>query len=412
LIASAAIYVGLWGIAATALFAGQGQSTKAAQQNEQTSGGAPTGLFDCRFAAIGGELSYDVTRYWGGFPKEFDAATYKVPDWVLGPFTKSSSNPVLGPTPGSWDRGQHVSGGGVHAGAVVVVDGKFYLVYRGERDLDRKPGYICDIGLATSEDGVHFTKDTEHSPFFGKGEDSKYSFEDVSLVRFKDTFYLFCNRWDWTRMDDPKVSGAFLATSKDLRHWTKQGLVFPQAEEIHRNPAILQNAQNEAVKVNGKFVMYINNGLIAYSDDLLHWTSKKVAHPWPGGENCFALADGSEKYPNRILVFTGGNHSGHFYAIGEVLLDRSDPEKALEWVPRPVFCAEAKYPWEDGKDARPPHERISSFRDTTWFSALTRYKGLWWMYYAGGEVYMGLATAPAGGARRKREAETGQQPGQ
>jgi predicted GH43/DUF377 family glycosyl hydrolase len=280
-----------------------------------------------------------------------------------------------------------------------VVDGKFYYVYRGEQELDREPGYICDIGLATSKDGVHFTKDTEHSPFFRKGEDSKYSFEDVSLVRFKDTFYLFCNRWDWTRMEDPKSSGAFLATSKDLKHWTKRGLLFPQAGEIHRNPAILQNPQNEAVKVNGKFVMYINNGIIAYSDDLLHWTSKKVAHPWPGGENCFALVDWSEKYPNRILVFTGGNHSGHFYAIGEVLLDRNDPEKALEWVPRPVFCAEANYPWEDGKDARPPHEHVSDWRDTTWFSALTRYHGLWWMYYAGSEVYTCLATAPAGGTK-------------
>ena len=395
LIVSAVIGVSLGCMSVAAWFAGQGQSVKAAQPNGQDSGGPPTGVFDCRYPAIGGEKSYDPKRFWGGFPKEFDAAHYKVPDWVLGPFTKSPANPVLGPTPGSWDRGQRVNGGGVHAAAVVVLDGKFCLVYRGERELDRKPGYIGDIGLATSDDGVHFTKDTEHSPFFGKGEDSKYSFEDVSLVRFKDTFYLFCNRWDWTRLNDPKVSGAFMATSKDLKHWTKHGLVFPQATETHRNPAILQNPENEPVKVNGKFVMYINNGLIAYSDDMLHWTSKKVAHPWPGGENCFALADWSKKYPNRILVFTGGNHSGHFYAIGEVLIDRNDPEKALEWLPRPVFCAETKYPWENGKAALPPHEHISDWRDTTWFAALTRYKGQWWMYYAGSEVYTCLATAPA-----------------
>ena len=400
LIGSAAIYARLWGVTLMLLFAGQGPCTKAVQHNEQAiGGGTPTGLFDCRTPALEGEKSYDPARFWGGFPKEFDRATYKVPDWVLGPFTKSPANPVLGPTPGSWDRGQTVSGGGVHAGAVLVVNGKFYYVYRGERGIYRKPGYVCDIGLATSEDGVHFTKDTEHSPFFRKGEDEKYSFEDVSLVSFDGTYYLFCNRWDYAHMDDTKVSGAFLATSKDLDHWTKRGLVFPQAGEIHRNPAILQNPQNEAVRVNGKFVMYINNGIIAYSDDLLHWRSKKVAHPWPGGENCFALADWSDKYPNNILLFTGGHHSGHFYAIGEVLLDGNDPEKALAWVPRPVFCAEAKYPWEDGKSALPPYEHVSDWRDTTWFSALTRYKGKWWMYYAGSEVYTCLATAPAEGSK-------------
>jgi len=140
---------------------------------------------------------------------------------------------------------------------------------------DAPPGYICDIGIATSADGIHFTKDTKHSPFFRKGEDSKYSFEDVSLVKFKNTFYLFCNRWDWSRMRDPKSSGAFLATSKNLKNWKKIGLVFPHAQEIHRNPVILRNPQNEAVRVNSKFVMYLNFGVIAYSDDLIHWTSKK-----------------------------------------------------------------------------------------------------------------------------------------
>lgn len=50
-----------------------------------------------------------------------------------------------------------------------MVDGQFCCVYRGERELDRKPGYICDIGLATSKDGIRFTKDTVYSPFFRKG---------------------------------------------------------------------------------------------------------------------------------------------------------------------------------------------------------------------------------------------------
>ena len=393
LIQLAAACLVLWAVTATAWRAGQGQNPPAPQAKDQTfSGGVSNGLFDWQFPGKGEEYGYDEKKWWGGFPKDFDPAKYHVPDWIIGPFTKYPGNPIMEPTPGSWDRGHY--GGGVHNGSVLVVDGQFCYVYRDERELDRKPGYICDIGLATGKDGIHFVKDTAHSPFFGKGKDKDFSFEDVCLVRYKGTYYLFCNVWDWTRAEDPKASGAFLATSKDMVHWTKRGLIFPHASEIHRNPVVLQTPENEAAKANGKFVMYLDYGLVAYSDDLVHWTSKKVANPWPGGENCVALADWNPKYPNNILLFTAGPHSGHFYGVGEVLLDRNDPERAIEWLPRPIFCAEAKYPWEDGKAAKSPHQPVSMFHDTIFFTGFTRHDGEWWMYYGGSEYYTCLATAP------------------
>jgi predicted GH43/DUF377 family glycosyl hydrolase len=369
-------------------------AANASPQADQTfNGGMSNGIFDWQFPGKGEEYGYDEKKWWGGFPKEFDASKYHVPDWIIGPFVKYPGNPILEPTPNSWDKGHY--GGGVHNGALLVVNGQFCYVYRGERDLDRKPGYICDIGLATSPDGIHFTKDTAHSPFFGKGKDKGFSFEDVCLVRHNGTYYLFCNVWDWNRAEDPSASGAFLATSPDLINWTKLGIIFPHVAEIHRNPVVLQNPDNEAVKASGRFVMYLDSGLIAYSDDLIHWTSKKVANPWPGGENCVALADWNPKYPNNILLFTAGPHSGHFYGVGEVLLDRNSPERALEWLPRPIFCAEARYPWEDGKFAQPPHQPISPFHDTIFFTGLTRHARQWWMYYGGSEYYTCLATAPA-----------------
>lgn len=216
-----------WAGIATEWHAGQGQNPQAPQPKDQTfGGGVSNGLFDWQFPGKGEEYGYDEKKWWGGFPKDFDPAKYRVPDWIIGPFTKYPGNPIMEPTPGSWDRGHY--GGGVHNGSVLVVDGQFCYVYRGERELDRKPGYICDIGIATSKDGIHFTKDTAHSPFFGKGKDKGFSFEDVCLVRYKGAYYLFCNVWDWTRAEDPKASGAFLAISKDMVHWTKRGLIFPE----------------------------------------------------------------------------------------------------------------------------------------------------------------------------------------
>jgi len=90
--------------------------------------------------------------------------------WAVGPFTKYTGNPVLAPMPGAWDQG-HFSGG-VHNGSIIVKDGRFYYVYRGERPIDVPQkstiDYIWDIGIAVSDDGMHFTKDTAHSPFFRK----------------------------------------------------------------------------------------------------------------------------------------------------------------------------------------------------------------------------------------------------
>src|SRR5512135_140431 len=94
---------------------------------------------------------YDPSAYWGGFSRE-EASPDKMwrdAPWALGPFAKHAANPVLAPSPGGWDTGR--MDGGVHNGAIVVRDGLFYYVYRGERPLDVAMksdfDYICDIGV-------------------------------------------------------------------------------------------------------------------------------------------------------------------------------------------------------------------------------------------------------------------------
>ena len=342
---------------------------------------------------------YNATEYWGGFQEGEvnENEMWRDAPWAIGPFTKHPANPILAPTEGAWDTGR--MDGGVHNGAIIIRDNIFCYVYRGERPLDVEMkcdfDYMCDIGVATSADGVHFTKDSEHSPFFRKGKDRRYSYEDVNLVEHQGVYYLFCNQWDWEYQADFTLNGTFLATSTDLVHWKKHGIVFPGAHRMHRNGVVLHDPHNRAVKVNGKFIMYINNGLIAYSDDLLHWESHDAQDIWPGGEGCLALANYAKDRPDDIILFTGGNHTGHFYAIGEVLFSKSAPEKPRIWLPRPVLSAEGQYPWESGLSAEPPHKPISTFRDCIFFNALTLHLGKWWMYYGGSEYYTCLATSDA-----------------
>lgn len=343
--------------------------------------------------------SFDKDRWWGDFATDLPDQCDMFADnpWAIGPFVKHARNPVFAPEPGAWDCGRY--DGGVHNGSIIVKDGLFYYVYRGERpiDIEQKTGvdYMCDIGVAVSSDGLHFERDRDHSPFFRTGDDKQYSFEDVNIAKHDGVYYMFCNQWLWERQGDTSVNGTFLATSTDLLNWTKKGIVFPHASRIHRNAVVLQSPENEAIRVNGKFVMYINDGLIAYSDDMIHWESRDNPNTWPGGEGCFALAGHNPDRPEDIVLFTGGNHTGHFYAVGEVLLSLSDPEHPLAWLPRSPLFAERKYPYENGFDALPPHTPLSSFADCIFFNGLTRFNGKWWVYYGGSEYYTCLANIDA-----------------
>ena len=370
------------------------------------------GLFDWQFPTADTrresweKFTFCTDKWWGTFPRDEAPAVRGCRDnkalceafpWAIGPFEKSPCNPILAPSPGRWDEGRY--DGGVHNGAVVRHGGKFHYVYRGERPIDVKQNskidYICDIGLAVSDDGVNFVKDEDHSPFFRHGEHRRFSYEDVCLVRHEGVYYLFCNQWLWEDQQNTSINGTFLATSTDLKHWQRHGIVFPKAKRTHRNGVVVQDAENNAVRINGKFVMHINDGLIAYSDDLIHWESHEISDLWPGGEGCFALADHDPQRPDDIVLFTGGHHHGHFYAVGQVLFSKKDPTKALAYLPRPMLAADPLIPHESGCRAEPPHDPISTFRDCIFFNGLTRYAGQWWMYYGGSEYYTCLATATA-----------------
>lgn len=338
---------------------------------------------------------FNKTLYWGEFTRD-DVDESKLPSWAIGPF-KKHDKPVFSPNKTSWDIG-YISGG-VHNGSIIQHDGYLYYIYRGEMPHDLVASenssspievitdYICDIGVAKSLDGITFERVT--GPLFRHGNDEKYSFEDVNCVKFKDTFYLFCNRWNFHEPLNTNESGVVVSMSKDLVHWSRPELVFKDAKEIHRNACVVQSPLNEAVLIRGEFVMYLNNYLIAYSQDLIHWTSRVSEHRWPGGEGCFALTN---HHNEDIILFTGGHHSGHFYAIGEVLFNQSDVTKPITWLERPILKTDDR-PYENGYDYLNPDVLVSNWRNTIFFTGMTKKDGKWWMYYGGSEYYTCLATA-------------------
>ena len=361
------------------------------------------GFFDWQ---LGGDASavadykFDMKKHWGGFAPDDGREDIPFPAWSLHGIEKYTENPIFAPDPNGWDCGHY--GGGVHNGAVIKKDGFFYYLYRGEFNTPDDPrleaqratgiDYHCDIGLAKSGDGIHFERVA--GPFFRDDAHFIYSYEDVCLVTHEGRYYAYFNQWNWARMNDPADCGICMAVSDDLYNWEFKGLVFPEADRIHRNPCVLQNPNNEAVRdKKGRFVMYINDGLIAFSEDLIHWESGEMTSLFPGGEGCFALAEYDPANPDAVILFTGGHHTGHFYAVGEVLFDLADCTSPIEWLRRPVITADPSIPWEDGKLKDAPHRKCSHFCDTIFFTGMTQVENKLYMYYGGSEYYTCLCTA-------------------
>ena len=105
------------------------------------------------------------------------------------------------------------------------------------------------------------------------------------------------------------------------------------------------------------------------------------------------LCDYNAYDPDNIILFTGGNHTGNFYAIGEVLFSKKDPSKPIEYLPSPVLKANPHYPYENGFTCRAPFKPISSFSDCIFLDGITMHNGKWWVYYGGSEYYTCLATS-------------------
>src|SRR6201996_6005145 len=208
--------------------------------------------------------------------------------WALVNFTKVDSvNPVLQPGDGSfmdpirktkiaWEAKD------VFNPAIVVRDGKVYMLYRAQ-DKIGKPGGTSRIGLAASEDGLHFTRQPE--PVFGPAEDAqkKYEWEggceDPRVVQDSNgTYYMTYTAYDGTN------ARLLVATSPDLVHWTKKGHAFAKAyggkyvDKWSKSGSIVSTYQPDgkvvATKIDGKYWMYWGDQFIraATSDDLINWT--------------------------------------------------------------------------------------------------------------------------------------------
>ena len=344
-------------------------------------------------------------------------------DWVIGPWTRAANEPVIRP-----DKTQTfadpVSGATVHWEALhtfnpaaIVRDGKVYVLYRAEDDSGAMAigGHVSRLGLAVSDDGVHFRQ--EAKPVFFPAKDAQLDREDQGgtedprVVEAPDGSYVLTYT-QWSRKRGVYTIG--LATSRDLRTWTKHGPIFGNVKGYegmkYKSSGIVTERRGGrliAAKIDGKFWMYWGEIEVhlASSPDLLHWTPvesspgvpRVLLAQRPGlpdsafpetGPPPVVTARGivmlyNAKNADKGKGATDPKLDPGAYSVEEALFDLHDPAKLLDRTTEPVFQPAL------------PFERSGQYAaGTTFAEGLVWFQGKWRMYYGCADSFVGAAWAP------------------
>lgn len=295
--------------------------------------------------------------------------------------------------------------------AAVVREGKVWLLYRSEDDPKAGlGGRSSRIGLAWSSDGVHFTK--EPHPVLYPGDDALREFEhpggceDPRVVETQDGGYVMTyTAWNH------QTARLCIATSRDLRTWTKHGPAFAQAHngrllaQWSKSGAILtalRDGRPVAIKHQGRYWMYWGEHAVnlATSEDMIHWTPTLRSD----GELAYVLEPRSGKFDSRlaeagppallteagiVLLYNGKNAEGASassevppgtYATGWARFDPAEPSRLIARSDLPIL--------------RPtlPHECSGQYAaGTTFAEGWVFFQERWWLYYGTADSFVGVA---------------------
>jgi predicted GH43/DUF377 family glycosyl hydrolase len=354
--------------------------------------------------------------------------------WQIGPFTRPVDAPVITPNRESifTDPISHqpVQWEGLHTfnpAATVAPDGSVAVLYRAEDDSGSMMvgGHTSRIGLATSTDGLHFTRKPVPVLFMDNDAEKPHEYpggvEDPRIVQSSDGLYILTYT-QYAR--DAQFYDIGLATSRDLEHWTKRGPIFSasalgaDAGKVYKSAGVvteLRDGKLVAVQIEGKYWMYWGEITIrlATSPDLLHWTP--VLDPATHAPRVL-LSRRSGKFDSGfpetgpppiltkagiVMLYNAKNGADDTaggrdrtvgpgaYSVGEALFDAHDPARLLARTDKPVFRPER------------PFERTGQYTEgTTFAEGLIAFHGQWLLYYGTADSFVGVATAPLSSTAR------------
>jgi beta-1,2-mannosidase len=341
----------------------------------------------------------------------------KIENWQIGPFVKPAANPVMQadstylfncPVTKQQIQWQKAD---VFNPAAIVKNNKIYILFRAE-DL---PGAgigmrTSRIGLAVSDDGIHFKKNPKPVLYPDSSEFIKYDYpggcEDPRIVETeKGSYVLLYTSWN---RDVARLS---VATSNDLMNWKKQGPAFLKAYNGKfasiwtKSGSIVTGQKNGkfiAAKISGKYWMYWGEGpvYLATSTDLINWvpvTDKKneLVPMLTKRKNMFdshVVEPGPPAILTNkgiVLLYNGKNADDGdadpvlpkgIYCGGQALFDAKHPEKLLDrcktYFIKPDLPHEVKGQYTSG---------------TTFVEGLVYFKSQYFLYYGTADSMVGVA---------------------
>ncbi len=295
--------------------------------------------------------------------------------------------------------------------AAIVRNNKVYLLYRSEDNSDAiLGGRTSRIGLATSEDGLHFTKYPTPVLYPDSSKFMQYDYpggcEDPRIVQMEDSLYVLAyTSWNY------KIARLSIAVSRDLIHWEKKGPAFAKANDgkfldiWSKSGSIITKKVGDrmvAAKINGRYGMYWGENFVnlALSDNLTDWYPTLNEN----GELKALISPRKNKFDSSltecgppsiitdegiVLFYNGKNSEGEdseikipkgTYSVGKVVFDINNPERVIS---RSDTCL-----------LKPtlPHEVSGQYKAGTTFSeGLVYFHEKWFLYYGTADSFVGVA---------------------
>jgi predicted GH43/DUF377 family glycosyl hydrolase len=263
-----------------------------------------------------------------------------------------------------------------------VRGGKIVMLYRAQD----KQG-TSRLGYAESGDGLHFTRRSD--PVLSPTEDYEKDggVEDPRLVQFGDTYYLTYTGYN------KKDAQLCLATSTDLIHWDRKGVILP-ANKGNWNVKWTKSGAIVPEKIAGKYWMYylgttadnMDQAGLASSGDLLHWrdaTPVPVLPVRPGQFDSRVAEPGPAPILTKqgiVLVYNGADDN-LVYRTGIAVFDRNDPRKLLWRSDEPIFSPEKDW------------EKVGQVPNVIFVEGMVKQGNKYLFYYGGADKYVGVAEA-------------------
>jgi beta-1,2-mannosidase len=283
----------------------------------------------------------------------------------------------------------------------IIKDNKVYLIYRAQDS-----SMTSRLGLAISEDGLHFNK--EAAPIFYPDADDMEGYEwpggveDPRIVQSEDGRYILT----YTSYNG-KIARLCIASSSDLRTWIKHGPVLNEEEykdTWSKSGAIVARSEGNkiiATKINGLYWMYFGDTALfmAYSSDLIKWTVAKdqengrmisVLHPRKGHFDSRLVEPGPYallRDEGIVLIYNASNAANYndtslppfTYAAGQALFDKNLPYKLIDRSDNFFIHPDKDY------------EKIGEVNEVCFVEGLVHFHNQWFLYYGTADSKIAVA---------------------